>query len=119
MNCKNCGNTTKYKSGTKNGRAWAGYFCQNPQCKSVEWDVSKTQFVKTGGAIKTKEEPDWEAIRNAKAEGLAKGASFNKAVDIVIALYQSKDITAEIIIPKIKELFEELKQINENGKPRE
>ena len=37
--CKLCGSPTKFKSGVskKNGKEWKGYFCQNGDCKNVEW----------------------------------------------------------------------------------
>ena len=35
--CKNCGFESQYKTGEKNGKKWAGNFCQNPQCKFVDW----------------------------------------------------------------------------------
>lgn len=37
--CKLCGSESVYKEGVskKNGKAWKGYFCQNKDCKSVDW----------------------------------------------------------------------------------
>lgn len=62
------------------------------------------------------EDEKWEEIRKEKSEGLAKGASFNKAVDVVIAIYQKESIIkAEDIIPMVKKVFAELKTINQNG----
>jgi len=61
-------------------------------------------------------EPDWEAIRKEKAEGQAKGAAFNKSVDIVIAMYQKDEIKSNQIVPMVKKVFDEFKEINlENG----
>jgi hypothetical protein len=59
--------------------------------------------------------PDWDKIRHEKSEGLAKGAAFNKACDIVIAMYQKGDVTREGIIQMIIQVFTELKEINQNG----
>ena len=60
-------------------------------------------------------DPDWEAIRKEKAEGLSKGASFNKSVDVAIAIYQKGEIDVKDIVPMVKKVFEELKKINQNG----
>jgi len=36
--CQLCGSPATYKSGEKNGKKWAGYFCQNRQeCGKVDW----------------------------------------------------------------------------------
>ena len=62
------------------------------------------------------ESPDWSAIRKEKAEGQAKGAAFNKSVDIVIAIYNRGEIESKQIVPMVKKVFEEFKEINlENG----
>jgi len=114
-----------YKQGEKNGKKWAGNFCQNQECKFVEWQRSgATKFVKQGNELKVHEEPDWQAIRiendklikenmRLKSEGMAKGAAFNKSCDIAIALYQKGDIQVDIIIQKVEEIFNELRKINE------
>ena len=60
-------------------------------------------------------EPDWNAIRAEKSEGQAKGAAFNKSVDVAIAIYQKGEIKVEDIVPMVKKIFVELKTINQNG----
>ena len=35
--CTDCGQIAEYKTGNKNGKNWAGYFCTDPNCKHVEW----------------------------------------------------------------------------------
>lgn len=37
--CQKCGSPTNYKEGFSKAKnkAWKGYFCQNPDCKEVEW----------------------------------------------------------------------------------
>jgi uncharacterized protein with PIN domain len=49
--CPDCGGVLKEKSGVKNGRAWSGAFCQNPNCKKVIWYPKQTraQTIKSMG----------------------------------------------------------------------
>ena len=37
--CGTCGSPAKFKKGIsqKNNKEWKGYFCQNKDCKSVDW----------------------------------------------------------------------------------
>lgn len=35
--CELCGQATVYKTGNKEGKPWAGYFCQDQGCKHVQW----------------------------------------------------------------------------------
>ncbi len=37
--CSKCGGLNIFKQGVKKetGKPWSGYFCQNPQCKNVDW----------------------------------------------------------------------------------
>ena len=35
--CEQCGQATVYKTGSKDGKPWAGYFCQDQACKHVQW----------------------------------------------------------------------------------
>jgi ssDNA-binding Zn-finger/Zn-ribbon topoisomerase 1 len=41
--CPKCGSEMKEKSGVKNGRKWAGAFCQNKECKHVIWYPKQTR----------------------------------------------------------------------------
>jgi hypothetical protein len=49
MKCSKCGGETKFveKSAaeSKNGKKWAGYFCQDKECKNVDW-VKDTKMAK-------------------------------------------------------------------------
>ncbi len=42
--CKECGKEAKYVEGSKNGKPWQGWFCQDKDCKYVEW--AKTRLDK-------------------------------------------------------------------------
>ena len=64
--------------------------------------------------VPAREQVDWEAIRKKRAEGQAKGSTFNKSVDVAIAIYQKGEIKVEDIVPMVKKTFELLKQINGN-----
>ena len=35
--CSKCGGSVKYISGNKNGKPWAGYKCNDTNCKNVDW----------------------------------------------------------------------------------
>lgn len=37
--CSKCNSEAVFKQGTKKetGKPWSGYFCQNPECKNVDW----------------------------------------------------------------------------------
>lgn len=39
MQCSKCNSEAKFKQGIKKetGKPWSGYFCQNPDCKNVDW----------------------------------------------------------------------------------
>lgn len=39
MTCSKCGGDTAFKQGVKKetGKPWSGYFCQNQECKNVDW----------------------------------------------------------------------------------
>ena len=93
-----------------------------PYCSAKCWDKGGTKFVKQGGELKVREDPDVAIRRNMeiKAQGLAKGAAFNKACDIAIAMYSRGDITSDVIIQKIAEIHPRLEEINKDGtKPEE
>lgn len=47
-----------------------------------------------------------------KMSGQAKGACFNKAVDVAIALFAKGDIMREEIVDAVRYYFEEFKPIN-------
>ena len=48
MTCLKCGSTTKHKSGTskRNGKPWSGSFCENDNCKDVQWDTDTTSVAR-------------------------------------------------------------------------
>lgn len=55
---------------------------------------------------------DWDKIRQEKDEGFAKGAAFNKAIDLVIAMYNKGDVGSANIEEHIIRWFDTLKGIN-------
>jgi len=117
--CPKCGNKLYHNKGIskKNNEPYENYKCSNKDCGYIDWvDLKGKQPVSSFGAFKKKGEPDWEEIRKEKAEGLSRGAAFNKSCDIAIALYQKGDITADVIVSKIAGLLPQLKALNENGK---
>lgn len=76
-----------------------------------EWN----NVIGTVGKVKTKELKKIEKNRKTeykeRAKGAAKGACFNKACDIAIALYQKGGIKKKVIVPEIKKIFKELLKI--------
>lgn len=42
--CPKCGSPVAFKQGVKKetGKPWSGYFCQNQDCKHVEWGKPST-----------------------------------------------------------------------------
>ena len=117
-NCPKCGNKVYHNQGISNktGKPYENYKCGNKSCDYIKWlDISPKTFSATPSA--RNKEPDWNAIRQEKSEGLAKGASFKSAVDVAIALFQKGEIPASDILLTIKNYFAELKKINnKNGK---
>jgi hypothetical protein len=64
--------------------------------------------------------PNWEDIRAQKSEGQAKGAAFNKAVDLVIAMYTKGDVELQDIMQSVRNTFAEFTKINKtNGVKKE
>jgi hypothetical protein len=51
--CTQCGQVSEYKQGNKNGKAWAGYFCTNQECKHVDWVTLQQNAPKTTPTSKT------------------------------------------------------------------
>lgn len=59
--------------------------------------------------------PDWNEIRRQKAEGQAKGAAFNKSVDVVIAAYNRGEINFDDIPSFVEKVHKRFMEINLNG----
>jgi len=64
-------------------------------------------------------EPNWNQIRHEKDQGFARGAAFNKAVDVVIAKYKKGDVNESMMVSAIKATFEALLPINQPQTPPE
>jgi hypothetical protein len=109
--CEHCG--ADIVLNPKTGKQFCAEKCW---LKGQPQQQPRTQFVRQGGDLKVKDEPNWDKINAEKSEGYAKGAAFNKACDIVIAMYQKGDVLVDMVVPAVKEMFEKLKEINlENG----
>ena len=121
VNC-NCGLEAKLvvtkKPGANLGRKF--YTCSKPQgeqCNFFLWEdkadqVDTTQKYQPRKIFNLKKEPNWDEIRREKAEGLAKGAAFNKSVDVAIAAYNKGEITFDDIPSFVLKVFDKLKEIN-------
>lgn len=100
------------------GKPYQGWKCN--QCNAYEpirqqGYQNYQKFVSKSGNLEVKKEPDWEAIRQEKDKGLARGAAFKSSVDIAIALFNKGTITEDIIVEKVAEFLPKLEAINKNG----
>lgn len=75
----------------------------------------RTQFVRQGGNLQVKKEPNWPEINKEKVDNINLLNARNNAVSIAISLYEKGDITSEMILPKVAELTEKIKQIGNGG----
>jgi len=97
--CKFCG--AKNVKSPKTGKIFCSEKCWLKQPGAVD------QY---GSYVKP--EPDWDAIRDDKANGLARGAAFNKAVDVTVARYNKGDFPFDDFYSNLQLTFDELKEIN-------
>ena len=73
--CSKCGGPVTRKGGVKNGKAWAGWFCDDKKgCNFVEWENTNQQ-VQPSAAPKAnyytkKQEPNWDKIRKESHENM-------------------------------------------------
>ena len=84
-----------------------------PYCSDKCWDKGGTKFVKQGGELKVRTEPNWEEIRKNKEDNIAWLNARNLATQILIAAYQKGEIAEYgIIIGKLEEttkiIYEEI-----------
>ncbi len=95
MDCANCGSPTTYKKGEKNGRPWAGYFCQNKDCKFVNWVDNKPKESRPLPPRPQRPEPNWDEINARKEEGMEWLNAKNNAAVIIAALIRSGKLQAD------------------------
>lgn len=91
--------------------------------KPVKVEIKKIKefnnVIAISGQVNQKELKELKELKENKkeqefderAKGMARGACFNKACDITIAIYQKGEITQKDIIGEIKKHFEELNKI--------
>lgn len=50
INCSKCNSESVLKQGIKKetGKPWSGYFCQNKECKNVDWIPKASSEAKNG-----------------------------------------------------------------------
>lgn len=100
MQCTKCGGATTYKTGEKNGKKWAGSFCQNQDCKNVDW-AKNTSTVPQKPLPKHFVQDERDIIREA---GLSHGNAKNCASVLLAAAITSGQLTYQEAIEKFHSL---------------
>lgn len=114
--CSKCGLQSNLKTGIKNGKEWAGYFCSDRSCKTVEWVNTRQSAPKPFRKESLPKEPDWEAIRQRKEEGMEWLNAKNNAAQIVAALVSKGEISYVDWFDAFKNITENIFGYNETKK---
>jgi hypothetical protein len=116
--CEKCGSPMDYKEGYSKTKKknWAGWFCEDKDnCGYVEWtDANQPRFVKQNNQLKVRQEPDWDSIREQKADEIRENVLIKEAGENTRAMYNKGDITAEQFISAYRKMLKQLKEDNEN-----
>lgn len=114
--CEKCGGTKYNNKGiSKTGNPYENWKCG--KCKDTEWVTTQFPASAQNNAPRPyvpRQLPNDPNRLNDKdkAFGQAKGAAFNKSVDVVIAGFNRDIFTYEEIPQKVEEMFQVLVKIN-------
>lgn len=99
--CRDCG--AKNVKSPKTGKIFCSEKC---------W-LKKDGAVDEYGSYVRHDKPDWDAIRQEKAEGQAKGAVFNKVMDLAIAMYEKGELKVVDIPQFVEQNLPIFRRLNE------
>ncbi len=99
--CPKCGKTAYHNQGISNktGKPYENWKCGDKSCDYIEW-------------LEVKSKPSGRVSDAERAQGQARGAAFNKSVDVAIAMYQKGDISKEQLVPMVVKVFAQFLKIN-------
>lgn len=111
--CQKCSGTKYYNEGIskKNNKPYRNWKC--PGCGDIEWLRDEPQKVNSFGAYG--KEPNWDAIRQRKEEGMEFLNAKKNAGVIVAAAIQSGQLKLEDYFNAFKKITEEIYGFNDTG----
>ena len=110
--CKKCGGIMNHREGNKAGKPWAGYFCEDKSCKSVEWiDLRNAPKLPPKGG-----QPNWNEINARKEEGMEWLNAKNNATALVSAAIQKGELNLADYLDAFKDITEQIFNFQEPRK---